>query len=53
MKAKYSSSKPSLHEYFYAELNTVLEEGLLKIAKDKPADPIRELGLFLINYKRK
>lgn len=52
MKNKYSS-KTTLHEYFYKELNTVLEEGLLKIAKDKPADPIRELGLFLINYSRK
>ncbi len=34
------------------ELNAVLQEGLLKVAKERPENPIKELGLFLINYKK-
>jgi hypothetical protein len=29
-----------------------LQEGLLMIAKERPEDPIKNLGLFLINYKK-
>jgi len=35
-----------------AEVNSALQEGLLNVAKDRPEDPIKQLGLFLINYKK-
>jgi hypothetical protein len=35
-----------------AEVNSVLQEGLLIVARDRPEDPIKNLGLFLINYKK-
>lgn len=50
MKAKYTGK--TMYEYYNDELNEALREGLLQVAKEKPADPIRELGLFLMNYKR-
>eukprot|EP00825_Cyclidium_porcatum_P000424 TRINITY_DN1010_c0_g1_i2.p1 TRINITY_DN1010_c0_g1~~TRINITY_DN1010_c0_g1_i2.p1 ORF type:complete len:164 (+),score=47.91 TRINITY_DN1010_c0_g1_i2:116-607(+) len=33
------------------KLHKVLLEGLKKIGKERPSNPIRELGLFLINYE--
>jgi hypothetical protein len=35
-----------------AEINAVLQEGLLMIARERPDDPVKHLGLFLINYKK-
>jgi hypothetical protein len=34
------------------DLNAVLQKGLLKVAKERPENPIKELGLYLINYRK-
>jgi len=34
------------------EVNVVLQQGLLKVAKERPENPVKELGLYLINYRK-
>ena len=50
IKARYAN-RQSIHDYM-ADVNAVLQEGLLMIAKERPENPIRQLGLFLINYEK-
>lgn len=33
-------------------LHAVLEEGMMKVAREKPSNPVRELGNFMLNYKK-
>jgi hypothetical protein len=36
----------------WQKLMLFYNKGLLMIAKERPEDPIKNLGLFLINYKK-
>jgi hypothetical protein len=50
LKKRYAN-RQSIHDYMN-EVNAVLQQGLLKIAKERPDNPIKELGLYLINYRK-
>jgi hypothetical protein len=49
--AKRYANKESVYDYM-GKVNSVLQEGLVSIARERPEDPIKHLGLFLINYEK-